>query len=274
MFSKKTLMIVGLIALIVVSLTVFSLPNRQADTGPDAGGVALAVAGPFQKAVTATIQSMKGVWHHYFQLVSTAKENDRLREALSREKEKHNRVREAVLANERLRSLLDFKVSLPFEMVAAEVIGKDPSPWFKTIIIDKGEEDGVATAMPVVVADGIVGQIVETAGGYAKVLLLSDHNSAVDALVQRTRARGVIRGGAGGKCLFDYALRKDDIRVGDIVVSSGVDTVFPKGLRVGQVSEIVKRNAGIFQDVVITSYVDFDKIEEVLIILTPAKISE
>jgi rod shape-determining protein MreC len=153
------------------------------------------------------------------------------------------------------------------------VIGKDPSTWFKTVIVNKGVKDGATRGLPVVVSEGIVGQVVETAGGYAKVLLLVDQNSAVDGLVERTRARGVIRGGAGGKCLFDYALRKDDIRIGDIVISSGVDSVFPKGLRVGQISEIVKRNAGVFQDVIMTPFVDFEKLEEVIIILTSPKVT-
>lgn len=269
MFSKKALMIVGLIALIAVSITVLSLPNRPAATAPSTGGIVMAITGPFQKAVGRSIRFVKGIWYHYFILVATARENQQLQDQLRRVTEENNRCREAALANERLRGLLDFKKSLPHQLLAAEVIGKDPSPWFKTIIIDKGRKDGVFSGMPVVIPEGIVGQVVAAAGHYAKVLLLVDQNSAVDALVQRTRARGLIKGGMGGKCLFDYALRKNDIKVGDIVISSGVDGVFPKGLRLGQVSEIVKRNAGIFQDVIISSFVDFEKIEEVLIILNP-----
>ena len=121
---------------------------------------------------------------------------------------------------------------------------------------------------PVVVAEGIVGQVMDVSDRYAKVLLLIDQDSAVDALVQRSRARGVIKGDDEGRCTFQYVLRKDDIGVGDIVVSSGLDGVFPKGLRVGHVSEVVRRNAGLFQDVVITSFVDFEKLEEVLVVLT------
>jgi rod shape-determining protein MreC len=269
MFSQKTLMIVGLIALVAISITVLSLPNGPTGSAPERGSGAMAVTGPFQRAVSATIRFGKGIWRHYFALVSASMENDRLMEALAREKEKNNRYREAVLANKRLRRLLAFKETLAHRVLAAEVIGKDPSPWFKTILIDKGSKDGVSNAMPVVVPEGIVGRVVDTAGHYAKVLLLVDQNSAVDALVQRTRARGIARGGLGGKCLFDYALRKDDIKVGDVVISSGLDRVFPKGLRIGKVAEIVKRNAGIFQDVIIAPFVDFEKLEEVFVILDP-----
>jgi len=108
--------------------------------------------------------------------------------------------------------------------------------------------------------------VVEASGRYAKVLLLIDPNSAIDALVQRTRARGIVKGGGAGYCVFDYVLRKHEINVGDTVVSSGLDGVFPKGLRVGRVSEIVRLNAGIFQKVSVTPYVNFEVLEEVFII--------
>jgi rod shape-determining protein MreC len=267
MFSKKTLTIVGLIVLLAASITVLSLPVRPIDATRHSGGIGMAVLGPFQKALTGSVRFVQGIWSHYFYLVTTTKENEMLRKALSLALEEKSQYQEAVLSNERLRRLLDLKTSLTHQMLAAEVIGKDPSPWFKTIIIDKGSNEGVAVAMPVVVPEGIVGHVVESSGSYAKVLLLVDQNSAVDAIVQRTRARGVVKGGLSGKCAFDYVLRKDEIRVGDVVISSGLDGLFPKGLLAGEVSEIVKRNAGIFQDVTITSYVDFEKIEEVFIIV-------
>jgi rod shape-determining protein MreC len=118
----------------------------------------------------------------------------------------------------------------------------------------------------VVIPEGIVGVVIETSSRSAKVLLLIDPNSAVDALVQRTRARGIVKGGGAGYCVFDYVLRKHEISVGDTVVSSGLDGVFPKGLRVGRISEIVRLNAGIFQKVSVTPVVDFEILEEVFII--------
>ena len=151
-------------------------------------------------------------------------------------------------------------------MIAAQVVGKDPSPWSKTVIVDKGTRDDVREGAPVVIPEGIVGVVVEAAGNYAKVMLLIDPNSAVDALVQETRARGIVKGGGADYCMFDYVLRKHAISVGDTVVSSGLDGVFPKGLRVGRISEIVRQNAGIFQKVSVTPYVDFDILEEVFVI--------
>jgi rod shape-determining protein MreC len=122
-----------------------------------------------------------------------------------------------------------------------------------------------------VVPKGIAGQVTEVSSHYSKVLLIIDPNSAVDALVQSDRARGIIKGDAAGRCLFKYVLRKNDIAVGDIVVSSGLDGVFPKGLAVGKVSSIFKPKAGIFQEVTVTPYVDFEKLEEVLVVLNPKR---
>jgi rod shape-determining protein MreC len=149
------------------------------------------------------------------------------------------------------------------------VVGKDPSPWFRSIIIDKGKNDGVVRGLPVVVPDGIAGQVVDASGGFAKVMLIIDPTSAVDAIVQRTRSRGIVQGEFPGQCLLKYVLRKHNIQVGDTVISSGLDGVFPKGQRIGRVTEVLRGSAGVFQDVVVTPFVDFERLELVLVVLDP-----
>ena len=263
-------MIVGVIVIFAISLTLLTVPHRPYDASVGSGNIAIGFVAPFQKATTWVVQSLKDIWKNYFNLISVAKENRELKMMLARSVAKNQRLTEIELANDRLRALLHFKEKSSYQVIAAEVVGKDPSPWFKTVMIDKGIKNGVKKGMPVVLADGIVGQVVDVSDHYAKVLLVIDQNSAVDALVQRSRARGVIKGIMGGKCVFQYALRKDDISVGDIIVSSGLDGVFPKGLSIGQVAEVVRRNAGIFQEVFIAPFVDFEKLEEVLVVLTRA----
>ena len=167
--------------------------------------------------------------------------------------------------------MLDFQKNISERVVAAEVIGKDPSTWFKTVIIDKGEADGLTRGLPVVMPQGIAGQVIEVANHYSKVMLILDRNSAVDSLVQRTRARGVIKGESTDQFRLDYVLRKKDVRVGDIIVSSGLDGIYPKGLRIGYVSEVIEHDADIFHEVIITPFVDFEKLEEVLVILEVQK---
>ena len=273
MFSKKIVMIVGVIVLIVVNLIVLSVTSRRYHTHGHRQ-IAISFIAPFQKITTRSISFIRDVWSHYFCLVAVKQENDKLKKVLSRAIEKNNRFNEIEIFNLRLRKLLNFRKNMAGQVLVAEVIGKDPSPWFKTIIIDKGKSDGVGKGLPVLMPEGIVGQVIYASLHSSKVLLVVDQISAVDALVQRTRARGIIKGGSTGQCFFIYALRKHDIRVGDTIVSSGLDTVFPKGLRIGKVSEVIKRNFGIFQEVIVTPYVDCEKLEEVLVVLNAKPISD
>ncbi len=259
-------MIVGVVVLIVVNIIALSISShRQPLQGH--GRIAIYLIAPFQKTVTNSIRFVKGIWKHYFFLVTTAQENDRYRKALRKTRESANRCSELKLANDRLRDLIHFKKRIHSGVIAAEVIAKDPSPWFKAVIIDKGEKDSIKKGMAVVVSEGIVGQVVDISAGYSKVLLMIDHNSSVDAMVRRTRARGVILGESTRRCQFNYVLRKNDVEVGDTVISSGLDGVYPKGLVVGNVVGVVKRSYGIFQEVTVMPGVDFEKLEEVLVIL-------
>ena len=272
MFSKKMAITVGIIFMIIVNFIVLSVTDsRYPSFG--SGRIAISFIAPFQEAATDSIRFAKSVWSHYFFLVSAAKENDNLKKSLNRAIEKNNRFSEIELSNPRLRSLLNFKKTMTGRVLAAEVVGQDPSPWFKTIIIDKGSVDGVKKGLPVVVPEGIAGQITDVSLHHSRVLLIIDRNSAVDALVQKTRARGIIKGESAGTCLFDYVLRKHDISIGDTVISSGLDGVFPKGLRIGQVSSVVRRNSGIFQEVTVMPDVDFEKLEEVLVLMVSAQVS-
>jgi len=264
-------MIVGVIVLIAANIIILSASSRSYSSYYEPGRIANSLIAPFQKAVTRSIRFVRDVRRHYFFLATVAKENDKLKKAQSQAIEKNNHYNELKLSNFRLRSLLNFQKTMTNRVRAAEVIGKDPSPWFKTIIIDKGKDDGVEKGMAVVIPEGIAGQVTDVSSHYSKVLLIIDPNSAVDAMVQRTRARGIIKGGSAGLCHIEYVLRKQGVSVGDRVISSGLDGVFPKGLAVGHVSGVIRRNSGIFQEVTVTPYVDFEKLEEVLVVLNPTK---
>jgi len=264
------LLIVGVIILIVVNVTVLYVSgSRYRSYG--FGRIAIFLVAPFQDAVNDSIRFARGMWNHYFSLVSTAQENDNLKKELNRAIARSSHFDEIELSNLRLRKLLNFRKTKANRVLAAEVIGVDPSSWFKAIIIDKGKADGIERGLPVVIPEGIAGQVVDVSSGYSKVMLIIDRNSAVDALVQRTRARGIIRGESTGQCLFQYVLRKEEVRAGDKIVSSGLDGVFPKGQPIGDVTEVVRRRSGIFQEVKVAPCIDFKKLEEVLVILNPPK---
>jgi len=270
MFSRKMVLIVGVIVLIAVNIIVLSVNSRRYTTfGLER--FAISFISPFQELVTRTMRFTRDIWHQYFYLVSVTRQNQLLGTQLNQAFEVNNQWRETELANARLRNLLGFEQTIAEMAVAAEVIGKDPSAWFKTVIIDKGKADGLTTSLPVVMPQGIAGQVIEVSNHYSKVMLVIDRNSAVDALVQRTRARGVIKGDSTDRCRLEFVLRKSDVRVGDTVVSSGLDGVYPKGLRIGFVSEVIEHDADIFHEVIVTPFVDFEKLEEVLVALAIRK---
>jgi rod shape-determining protein MreC len=266
MFSKQTAMIVVLIVLMFLSIVFLSLSSRQSYPAHGPGRLAIAIVAPFQKTIMSTVRYGQDVWRNYFFLVSIAEDNDRMRKELHQLRALKHQHEELRQANERLRALLSLGQEIQRPVIAAQVVGKDPSPWFQTILVDKGRADGVEIGLPVITTQGVVGLVVEAAGGYAKVVLITDPNSAVDAMVQSNRARGIIKGGTSGYCVLNYVLRHHDLNVGDTVVSSGMDGVFPKGMPIGRVSGIIKNIAGLFQDVTVTPYVDFERLEEVLIV--------
>ena len=270
MFSRKLVFIVGFIVLIAVNIIGLSVTSRRSTTfGIER--IAITAIAPFQELVTRSLRFTRDIWRQYFYLVTVAKENQVLMDQLSQAVENRNQWHETELANTRLRNLIDFQKNISERVVAAEVIGKDPSAWFKTVIIDKGRADGLTRGLPVVMPQGIAGQVIEVSNHYSKVMLIIDRNSAVDALVQRSRARGVIKGESTDRCRLDFVLRKNDVRVGDTIVSSGLDGVYPKGLRIGFVTEVVEHDADIFHEVIITPFVDFEKLEEVLVVLEVQK---
>ncbi|MBW1889594.1 MAG: rod shape-determining protein MreC [Deltaproteobacteria bacterium] len=269
MFSRKMAMIVGAIILIAVNIIVLSVNSKRPAPSTGIGRFTISLVSPFQGIVSEAINSVKDIWKHYFLLVSVSKENAQLNRSLKQAEEKNNRLVEMELSHARLKRLFDFQGTLQKRVVAAEVIGRDPSPWFKTIIINKGSREGVERGMPVVIPEGIAGLVTDVARNYAKILLVIDQNNAVDALIQRTRARGIIKGEPSGRLMLQYVLRKHEIQVGDVVISSGLDGVFPKGIRIGFVREVNKPDSGIFQQLAVTPYADFEKLEEVLVVLDP-----
>jgi len=267
MFSKRMVFTIAGVFFFICCIILISISSRHPDATKGAGSITIAFISPFQEAVTGSINFVREIWKYYFALASAAKENENLKKSLEIAVAKNNQCVEIELSNQRLKKFLSFQNSRTIETVSAEVIGKDPSPWFKTIIINKGKVDGIQKGSPIVVPKGIAGQVMAVSAHYAKVLMIIDRNSAVDALVQRSRARGIIRGRSAEKCSLHYVLRKKDVRVGDVVVSSGIDGVYPKGLRIGYVSGVIRRNSGMFQAVDITPSVDFEKLEEVLVII-------
>lgn len=268
MFSKKTVLILAGILLITVNIIFLAIAIKRPPSW-GAGRLLLSFVAPFQDLTSRALGASRRLWQNYFQLVAVAQENERLKQQLEAAVERANQHREIELENERLRDLLGFKKTLAQPASAARIIAKDPSSWFNTVIINRGVADGLSKGLPAVTARGIVGQVVEVSTHQSKLMLIIDRNSAVDALVQRNRVRGVVKGSSQAECTLDYVMPEDDVRPGDSVVSSGFDGVFPKGIPIGTVSAVLGQGQDFFKEVRITPAVDVGKLEEVLIILQP-----
>ncbi|HEU4345652.1 MAG TPA: rod shape-determining protein MreC [Candidatus Binatia bacterium] len=193
-------------------------------------------------------------------------ENERLRKRIQDLEVERNRLLEAEATNQRLQELLDFRSQLPSGSVTATIIGNSASSWFQSCLLDKGSAAGVRKGMAVVTPLGVLGQVIAVSEHSAKVLLLTDPNSGVDVLVQRTRTRGIVSGSLDSGTILKYVKRSEDIQEGDRLITSGVDGVFPKGLLVGSVTKVQKQHLGLFQLIEVLPAVVSSRTEEVLVV--------
>ncbi len=260
-----TVIAVGIV--ILISLILFSLNLKSPESMNFCRKVVLEAAVPLESAVDSVFDSITGTWERYFMLVGMEKKNREMEAKIAALTKEINDYRESSLRCERLRKLMDLRNGLTFPTVAASVVGKNRSSIFKTVLIDKGTADGIKPGFPVMSAEGIAGRIIEASPNASKVLLLVDYNSNIDALVQRNRCHGMLRGSGSFGCELRYVQRSEYVIVGDVVVSSGLAGVFPPGLPIGTVAAVEKGNAGLFQNIIVHPAADIAKLEEVLVII-------
>jgi rod shape-determining protein MreC len=233
--------------------------------------VILEASAPIQYGTTQFAQGVSAVLQEYVYLVDVKRDNDRLRGENARLLEDNNRLLGAATENRRLRRLLQLRDELRGNLLSAQVIGKEVSPYFRVtrVVLDRGERDHVRPGMPVITADGLVGQIRRTYSKYADVLLTADKTSAIDVVVQRNGARGMLKGTGAEEnyvCQLEQLSRDDDVQPGDIVVTSGLGQRFPASILVGEIKEVVKREYGLYQEATVVPAVHFSRLEEVLVL--------
>ncbi|MDH3390273.1 MAG: rod shape-determining protein MreC [Desulfobulbaceae bacterium] len=234
----------------------------------------LEVIGPFQTAISKVSNYSGSIRQKYLDLLSIREENEQLRQELLQYRTANIEYREALATNVRLQKLLELKESLPPPTLTAEIVGKDPSLWFRTLTINRGSSDGVQKGMPVVTVEGVVGQILTSSPNYSKVLLATDPNSAVDVITQKTRVHGIVKGLGRDAFGLNYVLKSAVVEKGDFVLTSGLGGVFPKGLIVGSVLEITNSRRGMFQKIEIEPAVDFSQLEYLIIIMKKDSLTE
>lgn len=236
----------------------------------------LRISAPVQYVVTEVAQSVSAFLEDYVYLVDVKQENDRLEHETARLREEVNTLRNQSIENRRLRKLLQLREQLPGTMLSAQVISKEVSPFFRVtrVRLDRGERDRIKDGMPVLTAEGLVGQIRRTWGRYSDILLTADRTSAIDVIVQRSGARGMLRGTGEPEsylCRLEHLSRDADVKVGDAVVTSGLGERFPAGILVGMIAKITDEEFGLHQEAQVQPAVNFSSLEEVLIMTSGSR---
>ncbi|HUR71248.1 MAG TPA: rod shape-determining protein MreC [Candidatus Limnocylindrales bacterium] len=251
---------------LLLSLYILTAAARGQIKNEPVGTLLMWILRPLQIAGQGSANWIKGFRNHYDTLAGFRSENERLRKRLQTLEIERQRLLEAEATNRHLQQLLDFRSELPSGAITATIIASSASSWFQSCVISKGSADGVRKGMAVVTPLGVVGKVVAVTGRTAKVLLLTDPNSGIDVLVQRTRSRGIVSGSLESGTVLKYIKRSEDVQEGDRLVTSGLDSGFPKGLLVGTVIKVRKQNRGLFQSVEVWPAVQSARVEEVLVV--------
>lgn len=258
-----------LAVLVVVSLIITTMYFRESDTGPlhtlrrgtQAAMAPVSAAGEWVfTPVTAVKNFFGGLGVSREEITALQTQNTELRAKVAE-------LEEARLENERLQKIVGFIEASKLDSVGARVIGRPPSAWEGSLLIDRGTADGVKTGMPVLAPEGLLGQTVEVTEHSAKVRLITDQRSGVAAMIQSTRAEGVVRGSIEGLLSMEYVSRESTVTVGDVVITSGMGGVYPKGLMIGQVDKFELNDNDLYPSITVRPTARFEGIEEVVVLV-------
>jgi len=229
------------------------------------------ISAPLQSLFGAIARSVGGAWGRYVHLVGVEAERAKLVDENARIRGELEGAKRDAQRAAQLEKLLALKDRSKVPSLAARVIGAESSPFFRVLRIrlDRGEDE-VKPGMPVLAPEGVVGRVQRVAGPYCDVLLAVDPKCAIDAVISRTGARGILRGVAAEdryRGRIEYLLKKDEVEVGDLVVTSGIGGPFPRDLPLGAVSKVTKNEVGLYQEAEVAPAVDFGRLREVPVLL-------
>jgi rod shape-determining protein MreC len=263
--AKGKRLITLLSLLILLSLALMTL-NIKRDQGPlFFESLIASIISPVQAIFTQATSSVIGVFDHYFFVVDSATENKGLRKRIDQLSDEKNELLERLKRHERIASLLPEEESPENKLKVATVIGRDATQWSKVVFIDVGTKQGVRENLAVMTHAGVIGHIIQSTGTTSKVLLITDSRSAVDSLFQDSRVTGVAVGTGKNQVKMKYVPMNARVTVGDSILSSGLGGTFPKGLKIGVVSQVTKMKQGLFQNITVEPSAEFSHLEEVLV---------
>ncbi len=257
-----------LAGILMLSLILMTVNARYDKVNLFFESIVVLFVSPAQSFFSSVTDSITDGFDHYFFLVRTSIENERLLLELDRLSKKNNKLLERNKFLERSANLTNFMDEDARPLVVAKVIGYDATQWSKVIFINKGTDHKVEKNLSVVTDAGVVGHVIHASLKSSKVLLITDSRSAVDSLFQESRKSGIVVGTGEDICEMKFVSISAKVSVGDKVVSSGLGGVFRKGLVVGSVVDIVKEGHELFQEIRLATSVDFSNLEEVVVLLS------
>ena len=222
-----------------------------------------------QRGTMAIVGGVRNFWSGYVALRQVHAENDALKHELQTLQVRLQQEHAEAQRTDNLRQLLELRERANLETTAADVIAAAASPEFRTVTIDKGTNEGLAADMAVISPAGVVGRVILPASRASKVQLLIDRNAAAGALIERTRVQGVVEGFGDGSLRMEYVPGSSDVKPGDLVVTSGIDGIYPKGFVIGTIEQVGAGSGG-YHHITVRPAVDFTRLEEVLVVRTLA----
>ena len=265
-FLRRNQVLFSAFLSVLVSLYIIAPAAKGQHRSDPIGPLVMAVMRPLQSGIQASVIGIRGFFMGYAALRGVATENERLKARIRELEGEKSKLLEEEATNKRLRELMEFRSEWAPKSMTASVIANSASAYFHSLIIDKGTKDGVERGMAVISSLGVVGQVVAVTSRNAKVLLVTDPHSGVDAMDQRSRGRGIVSGSLENGPVMKYVKRSEDLKEGDRLVTSGLDGVFPKGLMIGTISKVNKKSVGLFQYIEVNLAVDPQRVEEVLVV--------
>jgi rod shape-determining protein MreC len=260
--------------LLVIILATYGLSQKRFDLEEMTlfQRLVIEVVSPVQKGIMASRSEILNVVDNYFMIVNTSKENEFLKNKIQRLEHDLFIMEETRRENLRLKQMLSYSDELGPEKILAQVIGWDSANQFKVLRLNRGSKDGITLMSPVITNSGLVGYIYRVGLNYSDVLTILDPNNRVDAIVERTRTHGIVEGVFNYMCSLKYVSRTEPIELGDRLITAGVGGIYPKGVKVGMITNIEQESSGMTLSVEVTPSVDFHQLEEVIVLLAKPQV--
>ena len=265
-FISKNNTLVIFILLIIVAIFIMTIDYHGKMYLDWVESIGLKLFSPINRGITLVATNTKNYLKAIAEFKRVKEENKELKEKIEITYQENTTLKEKLIAYDRLTKMLELKEFFSYEMIPSLVISREPGNWFNSIIINKGTADGVKENMAVATHRGLVGRVVSVDSRTAKILLILDQRSAVGGMIQRSRDIGVVKGSESNYCLMEYLSNDADIKINDVVITSGLGSIFPKGIIIGRIAGIKKESHDLFQKVIVSPEVDFTKLEEVFVV--------